>query len=148
MFCFRRRGRIGAVLSGVVISALSGCAAAPGASDGVFVHISSGPEDAHRVLMGLQMAKLMAEEQDVLVYFDVHGIQVVLQDAADFSMEPFGSAQESVKTLLAREVPVYACPGCLKAAGKAPDDLMPGIQVAKREAFFDFTRGRLLTLDY
>ena len=105
MFCFRRRGRIGAVLSAVVISALSGCAAAPGTSDGVFVHISSGPEDAHRVLMGLQMAKLMAEEQDVLVYFDVHGIQVVLQDAEDFSMEPFGSARESVEKLLAREVP-------------------------------------------
>jgi hypothetical protein len=30
--------------------------------DGVFVHISHGPDDPHRVLMGLQMARIMAED--------------------------------------------------------------------------------------
>ena len=46
--------------------------------DGVVIHISHGPEDAHRVLMALQMAVLMAADHDVLVYLDIHGIDVVL----------------------------------------------------------------------
>jgi hypothetical protein len=41
-----------------------------------------------------------------------------------------------------------ACPGCLKAAGKTAADLAPGIQVADKAAFFGFTKGRILTLDY
>jgi hypothetical protein len=36
----------------------------------------------------------------------------------------------------------------LEAAGKSAEDLMEGIQVANKEAFFDFTDGRILTLDY
>jgi hypothetical protein len=41
-----------------------------------------------------------------------------------------------------------ACPGCLKAAGKSPEDLAPGIEVADKERFFSFTKGRIITLDY
>jgi hypothetical protein len=41
-----------------------------------------------------------------------------------------------------------ACPGCLKAAGKSPADLAPGILVADKARFFSFTKGRILTLDY
>jgi hypothetical protein len=36
----------------------------------------------------------------------------------------------------------------LKAAGRTPADLMPGVKVADKDAFFSFTRGRILTLDY
>jgi len=45
-------------------------------------------------------------------------------------------------------VPVRACPSCLKAAGKTPGDLLPGIKTADRDEFFSFTKGRILTLDY
>jgi hypothetical protein len=38
--------------------------------------------------------------------------------------------------------------GCLKAAGKTADDLAPGVQIADKDKFFSFTRGRILTLDY
>mgnify|MGYP000688777189 CR=1 FL=1 len=31
-----------------------------GPRDGVFIHVSHGPEDAHRVLMALKMAEVMA----------------------------------------------------------------------------------------
>jgi hypothetical protein len=41
-----------------------------------------------------------------------------------------------------------ACPGCLKAAGKSPADLAPGILVADKARFFSFTKGRILALDY
>jgi predicted peroxiredoxin len=116
--------------------------------DGVFLHISSGPENPHRVLMALKMAELMAADRDVVVYFDIKGIEVVLADAEDISYTEFPSSLTQLANLLEIGVPVYACPGCLKAAGKTPDDLADGIQVANKDAFFDFTDGRILTLDY
>jgi len=116
--------------------------------DGVFIHISHGPEDAHRVLMALKMAEIMAPDRDVLVYLDIHGIEVVLADAPDITFSHFPSSHTQIAHLLEMGVPIYACPGCLKAAGKGPEDLAEGIQVAEKDAFFDFTKGRILTLDY
>jgi predicted peroxiredoxin len=116
--------------------------------DGVFIHISHGPEDPHRVLMALQMAALMAEDHDVLVYLDIRGVEVVLSTAEDLSFEPFPSSRTQISKLLELGVPIFACPGCLKAAGKTADDLAPGIQIADKDAFFAFTDGRILTLDY
>jgi len=118
------------------------------ARDGVFLHISHGAEEPHRVLMGLKMAELMAADRDVLVYFDITGIEVVLADAEDIVHSEFPSSKAQLAKLLEIGVPLYACPGCLKAAGKTPDDLAEGIQVANKDAFFDFTDGRILTLDY
>jgi len=120
----------------------------PAARDGVFLHISSGPESPHRVLMALKMAELMAEDRDVLVYFDIKGIEVVLVDAPDIEHPAFPSSHDQIEKLLDRGVPLYACPGCLQAAGKGPEDLRTGIRVADKDAFFDFTDGRILTLDY
>jgi len=116
--------------------------------DGAFIHIQSGPDHAHSVLMGLRMAQIMSVDRDVLVYFDVNGIGVLVEDGKDLAMEPFGSSHAMIADLVDRGVPVFACPGCLQAAGKTPDDLMTGVQVAEKDAFFDFTEGRILTLDY
>ena len=43
---------------------------------------------------------------------------------------------------------LMVCPGCLKAAGKSREDVADGIQIADKKAFFSFTKGRILTLDY
>ena len=116
--------------------------------DGVFLHISHGVNQPHRVLMALNMAVLMAESRDVLVYFDIKGIEVVLADAPDVSFSHFPSSKAQLQKLIDMGVGVYACPGCLKAAEKTPADLMPGVKVADKDAFFTFTEGRILTLDY
>lgn len=116
--------------------------------EGVFIHVSHGPEDAHRVLMALAMAEKMSEDKNVLLYFDITGINVLLKDAEDLSFSHFPSSKTQIGKLLERGVGIYACPGCLAAAEKSADDLMDGIQVASKEAFFDFTDGRILTLDY
>jgi predicted peroxiredoxin len=121
---------------------------APPPRDGVLLHVSSGPDDPHRVLMALRMAELMAADRDVLVYFDIKGIGVVLADAADLTFAEFPSSKTQLARLAELGVPLSACPGCLAAAGKSPDDLAAGIQVANKDAFFDFTKGRILTLDY
>jgi len=116
--------------------------------DGVFLHVSHGPGDPHRVLMALRMAEIMAADHDVLVYFDITGIEAVLADAPDLEMAPFGSSRETIAALVEGGVSVYACPACLEAAGKTADDLMPGVRIADKNAFFNFTEGRILTLDY
>lgn len=116
--------------------------------DGVFIHVSHGPEDPHRLLMALRMAEIMADDRDVLVYFDIRGIDAVLQDAADVAFEPFPPLAAQLKTLREKKVALLACPGCLKARQKTEADLAEGVEVAAKDRFFNFTRGRILTLDY
>jgi predicted peroxiredoxin len=118
------------------------------ARDGVLIHVSHGPDNPHRVLMALSMASMMAEDHDVLVYFDIQGVEVVLADAPDLAYAQFASSRAQIASLIEKGVPLMACPGCLQAAGKTAADLAPGIQVAERERFFSFTQGRILTLDY
>ncbi len=116
--------------------------------DGVFIHISHGPEAPHRLLMALNMAAMMADDHDVLVYFDIDGIEAVLKDAPDVSYSHFPSSLTQIEKLLEKGVTLMACPGCLKAAGKSGEDLAEGIQLADKKKFFSFTKGRILTLDY
>ena len=49
--------------------------------DGVFLHIASGYDNPHRVLMALKMAEIMSDSKDVLIYFDIRGIEVVLKNS-------------------------------------------------------------------
>jgi len=116
--------------------------------DGVFVHISHGTEDPHRMLMGLTMAERMSADKDVILYIDITGIDVVLKDSPDLTLEPFASSKTLIQNLLKKGITIMACPTCLKAAGKSPEDLAGGISVADKDKFFNFTKGRILTLDY
>jgi len=73
---------------------------------------------------------------------------VLLKDGPDLSFAHFTSSKEQVQKLLDMGITIMACPGCLKAAGKTPEDLREGIQVADKEKFFNFTDGRILSIDY
>lgn len=116
--------------------------------DGAFIHISHGSDDLHRALMGLQMAEKMSEDKDVLVYFDISGIELVLKNSEDFTYSIFPSSKTQLKKLFNNGVTVMACPGCLKAAGKNESDLIEGVKIADKEKFFNFTSGRILSIDY
>ena len=116
--------------------------------DGVFIHISKGPENPHAVLMALKMASLMSTDRDVLVYVDLKGVEAVMKDAPDLTFPSFDSSGTQIAGLLAKGVPIYVCPGCLKALNRKPEDVIPGLRIAEKEAFFSFTKGRILTLDY
>jgi predicted peroxiredoxin len=116
--------------------------------DGAFIHISHGKDNPHRLLMALKMAQIMSENHDVLVYFDISGVEACLKDAEDIAYSHFPTSKTQVKGLLEKGVTLMACPGCLKAAGKTPEDLAAGIKVADKEAFFSFTKGRILSFDY
>ncbi len=116
--------------------------------DGVFIHITESYNDPHRVLMPLKMAVLMSTDKDVIVYLDIHSVEMCVKGAKDMTYADFESFQTYIKQLSEKKIGVYACPTCLKIAGYSPEDLMEGIQVAQKDKFFSFTEGRILTLDY
>ena len=116
--------------------------------DGVFIHITQAYNDPHRALMPLRMATLMASDKDVIVYADMQAVALMVKNSKDLTHQEFESSKTYLQKLLANKTPVYVCPTCLKIAGFKPEDLMDGIQIAKKEAFFNFTKGRILTFDY
>jgi predicted peroxiredoxin len=151
------RNAILAAILGVAMLLGVGCSAhvnntvapppAPG-PDGMLIHLTAGPEDPHRAMMALNMAAMISEHRPVLVYADIEAVRLLTADAPAIEMEPFGSSRDLLATLAARGVTIMACPGCLKKAGCGPADLAPGIRLAEKDAFFAFTDGRIVTLDY
>lgn len=116
--------------------------------EGIFIHVKSGADHEHSILMALQMANIFAETNDVLMYFDIDGIDMVQKDSPNLEMDPFGSSDELIDKLIDKGVTLFACPGCMKVAGVEPSDLRSGFTVADKDEFFNFTDGRILTLDY
>lgn len=98
--------------------------------------------------MPLKMANMMAGDKDVIIYMDIHAVELLVKGAADIKHPDFDSYQWYIKQLLEKNVGIYACPTCLAVAGYKPEDLMDGIQVAMKDKFFDFTEGRILTMNY
>ncbi len=116
--------------------------------DGVFIHVTECYNDPHRVLMPFKMATGMAEDKDVILYLDIHAVELVKKDAKDLTMEGFEPLSKYIEILLSKGVKIYACPTCMNVAGMKPEDLREGILTANKEAFFNFTKGRILTIDY
>ena len=116
--------------------------------DGIFIHISSGYDNPHKALMPLKMAMMMAKDKDVILYLDIEAVKMVLKDSKDMKFADFPPLKELLKHLIDAKITIMACPACLKIAGKTGDDLMPGVIVAEKEKFFNFTKGRIITLDY
>jgi predicted peroxiredoxin len=123
-------------------------AAGDSVRDGVFIHITESYNDPHKVLMPLKMAVMMAKDKDVLVYLDIHAVELVSKDAKDLTFADFESFQTYIKQLTAMKVGIYACPTCLKIACCKIDNLLEGVKVAEKDKFFNFTKGRIITLDY
>lgn len=118
------------------------------ATDGAFIHISKGSADTHTVLMALMLADKFSTSNDVLVFFDKDGIEMVTKDAPNLGMDPFDNSDDIFKRLVDLDVTILACPACMKVAGIEKEDLRDGVKMAEKEQFFDFTKGRILTLDY
>ena len=116
--------------------------------DGVFIHITESYNNPHKVLMPLKMANMMAMDKDVLVYMDIKAVELLVKGAKDMNYKDFDSFQTLIKSLVAKKVGIYACPTCLKIAGFKPEDLMEGVKVAEKDKFFNFTKGKIITLDY
>lgn len=119
-----------------------------GVRDGVFIHITESYNDPHKVLMPLKMAVMMANDKDVLIYNDIKAVELYVKSAKDLQYADFESLQTYVKQLAEKNVGVYVCPTCLKMAGFTEADLLDGVKIAQKDKFFNFTKGRIITLDY
>jgi predicted peroxiredoxin len=116
--------------------------------DGLFVHISSGYDNPKKALMALSLAVKMSESQDVCLFFDIEGVKLLTKTAENIPMENYMSSHDALNKLIEQNVIIMACPMCTKAAGINPKDYKDGIIIAEKEKFFDFTKGRILSLDY
>jgi len=116
--------------------------------DGMFIHITQSYNDPHRVLMPLKMAVMMSMDKDVIVYMDIKAVELLVKNSKDLTFAEFESAHTYINQLINNKVIVCACPTCLKIAGFKPEDLMEGVQVAEKDKFFNFTKGRIIALDY
>jgi predicted peroxiredoxin len=116
--------------------------------EGLFLHITTSYDNPHRLLMPLKMATLMANDKAVLIYMDIEAVKILVKDSKDITHPEFESAHNYIKKLLEMEVEIYACPTCLKVAGYKIEDLMDGIKPANKDRFFNFTKGRILSLSY
>jgi predicted peroxiredoxin len=147
-----RSALLSVVCAGIAAVALGQSAAAPAevsTKDGMLIHISHGAGDAHRLLMAMKMATIMAEGgRPVLVYCDIKAVTVLVKDGPDVSMDGFPPAKTQLAAMLKAGVRVRVCPTCLKVAGYEVEDLVAGVALANRDEFFAFTKGRILTLDY
>ena len=116
--------------------------------DGIFLHVSSGYDNPQKAAMALTLAEKFTESHDVMVFFDIKGVEILKKDAEPISMEHYTSSNEALTNLLAKGAKIAACPMCLKKAGIKENELLEGIKVARKEMFFDFTEGRILSMDY
>ena len=116
--------------------------------DGVLIHLSSSYDNPHKVLMALSLALKMSESKNVLIFMDIQGVKIAVKNAEDIKMENFDSLNNLIKKLIDNKVELMVCPMCLKQAGFKPEDLKEGFKLADKERFFNFTEGRILTLDY
>jgi len=67
--------------------------------DGVFIHITESYNDPHRVLMPLKMAVLMSTDKDVIVYLDIHAVEMLVKGARDMTYADFESFQTYIAQL-------------------------------------------------
>lgn len=117
-------------------------------TDGAFIHISKGAADTHDVLMALMLADKFSTSNDVLVFFDKEGIELLTRNAPNLEMDPFDASDDIFKRLIENGATILACPACMKVSGVEEGDLREGVKIAEKEMFFDFTEGRILSLDY
>jgi predicted peroxiredoxin len=116
--------------------------------EGIFLHISTSYDNPHRLLMPLKMATLMAQDKAVLIYMDIESVKILVKNSKDITHPEFESAHTYIEKLLEIGVEICACPTCLKVAGYKPEDLMDGIKTANKDRFFNFTKGRIISLSY
>ena len=116
--------------------------------DGIFLHVSSGFDNPQKAAMALTLATKYTDSHDVMLFFDIKGVELVKKDSRNINMEHYDTSFDAIQHLLDNGAQIAACPMCLKKAGISEDQLIEGVQVAQKDMFFDFTEGRILSMDY
>lgn len=115
----------------------------------LMVHISSGVDEPHSQMMGLQKA-LKAKEagSDVFLFMDVKATDLALK-STNINFADFPPSQELIATLIEKGVEVYVCPHCLMVNGNKMDEVQDEIKELTMESMMKFSSGGgVTTLDY
>jgi predicted peroxiredoxin len=115
----------------------------------LMVHISSGIDEPHSQMMGLQKA-LKAKEagSEVLLFMDVKATDLALKET-NIKFADFPPSQELIADLIDKGVEVYVCPHCLMVNGNNMSEVQDGIQELTMDAMMSFGSGAgVTTLDY
>ncbi|MFC2102056.1 DsrE family protein [Bacteroidota bacterium] len=122
--------------------------ATPAASDGLFIHVSSGYDNPKKAMMAITLANKVIGIKDVTLFFDIEGVRLLTKNSKDIDLGGYMSLHAALDSLVAANVQIMACPMCMKAAGIDESMLRDGVTTATVDGFFNFTDGRILTLDY
>ncbi len=60
------------------------------------------------MLKSLKIAVMMSNDKDVLVYMDIHAVELLIKGAKDLNFADFESLQTYTKKMLDKNVGVYA----------------------------------------
>lgn len=60
------------------------------------------------MLISLKIAVMMSNDKDVLVYMDIHAVELLIKGAKDLNFADFKSLQTYTKKMLDKNVGVYA----------------------------------------
>jgi len=115
----------------------------------LIVHISSGTNEPHAQMMGLQKA-LKAKESgsDVFLFMDVKATDLALR-STNITFADFPPSQQLIRTLVDKGVDVYVCPHCLMVNGNTMAEVQDGIKELQMDAMMKFSSGAgVTTLDY
>jgi len=118
-------------------------------SQKLMVHISSGVDEPHAIMMGLNKA-LKAREAglDVFVYADVKATDIMLAKT-DIAFADFPSSQKLVNQLIDSGAQVYVCPHCLMVNGGKMNEVIPGVRELTMDNMISFmNEGGVTALDY
>ena len=115
----------------------------------LIVHISSGVDNPHAQMMGLQKA-LKAKEagSEVFLFMDVKATDLALK-STNVKFADFPSSPELIADLIDKGVDVYVCPHCLMVNGNNMSEVQTGIKELAMDSMMKFSNGSgVTTLDY
>jgi predicted peroxiredoxin len=114
----------------------------------LLVHLSSGIDEPHSLMMGLQKAMTAQDAgNEVFVFMDVHATQLALK-STNLQFADFAPSQDLIASLIDKGVNIYVCPHCLMVNGGKIEDVQAGIQPLSMDALMNFMNGGVTALDY
>lgn len=115
----------------------------------MIVHISSGIDEPHSIMMGLQKALKASEAgTKVFVFFDVEATDAALQ-TTNIKFADFAPSQSIINDIVAKGSEVYVCPHCLMVNGNQMTEVQTNIKELAIDSIAKFTEGSAVTtLDY
>jgi len=137
----------------VVAAAVVAIAAAPvekESKSAIVINMTAGKEDLHSFWMGLQLAgHALADGRKATVYLNVNAPWLGSTKAPeDLRHGDLPTPREQIADLLEKGAKIIVCPGCLKLAGLAKEDLLPGLELGTKEALFGPLDGKGAVFSY